>query len=42
MKGYRKPLNKVKSAKKFKKQVSKTKAANLPSRRIIQRGGQRM
>lgn len=38
----RRPLNKVKSAKKFKQQVSKTKAANIPSRRSISRGGQRM
>lgn len=38
----RKPLNKAKSAKKFRKDVQKTKAANIPSRYTIQRGGQRM
>jgi hypothetical protein len=38
----RKPLNKAKSARKFKKHVQYTKAANIPSKRTIQRGGQRM
>lgn len=38
----RKPLNKGKSARKFRKDVSRTKAANVPSRHVIMRGGQRM
>lgn len=38
----RRPLNKKSSAKKFRKDVSKTKAANIPSRKTIMRGGQRM
>lgn len=38
----RRPLNKAKSAKKFRKDVQYTKAANIPSRRAIMRGGQRM
>ncbi len=38
----RKPVNKVKSAKVFRHNVSKTKAANMPSRYTIMRGGQRM
>lgn len=39
---FRKPLNKGSSAKKFRRDVSHTKAANVPSRRGIMRGGQRM
>lgn len=38
----RRPLNKAKSAHKFRKAVGKTKAANVPSKRTIMRGGQRM
>lgn len=38
----RRPVNKKSSARKFRKNVSKTKAANLPGRRGISRGGQRM
>lgn len=38
----RKPLNKKASARKFRKDVQYTKAANIPSRKTIQRGGQRM
>lgn len=39
---FRRPVNKKSSAKRFRKNVSKTKAANVPSRRGIMRGGQRM
>jgi len=39
---FRKPVNKGSSAKKFRHNVSKTKAANLPSRHVLMRGGQRM
>lgn len=39
---YRKPVNKSGSAKHFRHNVAHTKAANLPSRRSIMRGGQRM
>lgn len=38
----RKPLNKAKSAKKFRRDVQYTKAANMPSKHTIMRGGQRM
>lgn len=38
----RRPLNKSKSAKKFRRDVKYTKAANMPSRHVIMRGGQRM
>lgn len=38
----RRPVNKSRSASKFRKQASKTKAANVPSKRTIMRGGQRM
>lgn len=38
----RRPLNKSKSARKFRHDVQYTKAANVPSRHIIMRGGQRM
>ncbi|QXP08544.1 MAG: hypothetical protein [Arizlama microvirus] len=39
---FRKPVNKSQSARKFRKNVSKTKAANIPSRKVLMRGGQRM
>lgn len=38
----RRPVNKAKSAKKFRRHVAHTKAANIPSRGVINRGGQRM
>jgi len=38
----RKPLNKSRSAKEFRRAVKYTKAANVPSRYVIMRGGQRM
>lgn len=38
----RKVLNKAKSAKKFRRDTKYTKAANVPSRHVIMRGGQRM
>lgn len=38
----RSPVNKSNSAKTFRKNVSKTKAANIPTRRVLMRGGQRM
>lgn len=42
MSTYRKPVNKSRSSKTFRNNVSKTKAANLPSRAVLMRGGQRM
>lgn len=36
------PVNKSRPARKFRKAVSTTKAANIPSRHVIMRGGQRM
>lgn len=39
---FRKPVDKASSAKKFRHSISRTKAANVPTKRAIMRGGQRM